>query len=439
LNERYGQTFTVSHKEGYFVISLEGTDKSVRIGPLIPSFYDMSRDLSCGMWESEKEGYPWAKSLTKMPTPGMGVVNYPLVQRENETFTVDYDLLGFAFWMMCRVEEIDTKELDAFDRFSHLSSHAFKHNYLERPLVDEWFELLRLVINDCWRGVPLKQPEFKMEVSHDVDRPRRIGPHKWSFLAVLKSVRTIAVDLLVRRDPSVLTRRIFVLNPTEIETTDPYNTFDWIMTQSESKGLVSTFYFLSGMTNFSKDSGYSIEHRAIRRLIRRIKKRGHRVGLHPSFNSFRQPDQIKKETARLLSVLHDEGLEAESIGARMHYLRWEQPLTMELLESSGLKHDASMTYAEKPGFRCGTCFDYIAYNPVSHKMLGLRIKPLIAMEASIIDYHKISKQQAEIAQKELLLLKGACRSVGGTFSLLWHNSELIREEHREIYKAVLVG
>ena len=69
----------------------------------------------------------------------------------------------------------------------------------------------------------------------------------------------------------------------------------------------------------------------------------------------------------------------------MHYLRWRHPTTMMALESAGMSYDSSLGYADYAGFRCGTCFEYPGFNPVSQQALCLRIRPLIAMECSVMD------------------------------------------------------
>ncbi len=48
-----------------------------------------------------------------------------------------------------------------------------------------------------------------------------------------------------------------------------------------------------------------------------------------------------------------------------------------------MSYDSTLGYADHAGFRCGTCFEYPAFDPVADKQLNLRIRPLIAMECSV--------------------------------------------------------
>lgn len=45
----------------------------------------------------------------------------------------------------------------------------------------------------------------------------------------------------------------------------------------------------------------------------------------------------------------------------------------------------------------------------------------------------------DAAADTLLALKDACRTVGGTFTLLWHNTQLVNSAQRSLYETVLDG
>jgi hypothetical protein len=52
---------------------------------------------------------------------------------------------------------------------------------LQRPIVDEYTELLWSALHALWPGLVRKGREFEMAVSHDVDRPSRYAfknPHR---------------------------------------------------------------------------------------------------------------------------------------------------------------------------------------------------------------------------------------------------------------------
>ncbi|MNI43515.1 hypothetical protein D3C73_978460 [compost metagenome] len=332
--------------------------------------------------------------------------------------------------MLTRQEEIGRTDLDAHGRFPATSSHAFEHDYLERPVVDEWLHVLGLVIQQTWPNLRLKKNQFAIKVSHDVDSPSLYGFKSWYTVG-----RMMAGDLLKRRDFRAFATAPFIKFGTasKLHTADPFNTFEWIMDQSEMNNQVSAFYFISGRTDPNRDADYDLEHPAIRQLMRRVHARGHEIGLHPSYASYRSPEIINAEFKRLRKVAREEGISQSEWGGRMHYLRWDHPITLRAWANAGMDYDSTLGYADRPGFRCGTCFEFPAFDPVLCEVLPLRIRPLVAMECTIIDDIYLGLGVGKQAQQKLQELKVVCAKVSGCFTVLWHNSSLNSSCLREMY------
>jgi len=332
--------------------------------------------------------------------------------------------------MLSRQEEVGRSDLDAHGRFPATSSHAHKHGYLERPVVDEWLHILGQVMLRTWPGIELKQHSFRMRVSHDVDQPSLYAFKSWPTIA-----RMMAGHLIKRRDVKAFITAPYVklASTTELIAADPYNTFDWLMDVSESNNLQSAFYFICGRSNPARDADYEPEHPIIRKLMRRIHERGHEIGLHPSYETFKNPKLLKEEFDRLKRVCSEEGIQQAQWGGRMHYLRWEQPTTMLAWSDAGMSYDSTLGYADRPGFRCGTCHEYPAFDPVTQQHLCLRIRPLVVMECSVIDKGYAGLGLTTSATELINTLKVRCALVNGIFVLLWHNSYLQKSRAFEMY------
>ena len=96
-----------------------------------------------------------------------------------------------------------------------------------------------------------------------------------------------------------------------------------------------------------------------------------------------------------------------------------------------------MGLCDRPGFRCGTCHEYPAFDPVAQESLPLRIRPLVVMECSVIDSFYLGLGLTEAAQEKMQMLKERCRQVSGIFTFLWHNSSLNDNESRLIFSSLL--
>lgn len=433
LSERFGREFRLTVQAGTVHLTLPSSFGQIEILRANTRFSPIDGQVAMSEWNAQAEG--WTTVLHGvLPAPGAVKLPAPLIEQSANGFRIHYDLLGLTYWMLSRHEEVGRSDLDAHGRFPATASHAFKHGYLERPIVDEWLHVLGQVIQRTWPSIELQQHAFSMKVSHDVDWPSLYGFQSYAGIA-----KAMAGHLIKRRDLGWTLRApwIWLNSGQRLHPADPANTFDWIMDVSERHGLKSAFYFICGRTDASKDADYEPEHPAIRDLMRRISDRGHEIGLHPSYGTYQRPELIEAEAQRLRKVLEAEGIRQNEWGGRMHFLRWEHPTTLEGWERAGMSYDSTLSYADRPGFRCGTCFEYPAFDPVADTMLKLRIRPLIAMECTVMAPHYMGLGTGEAAAAKFKQLKDACRAVGGCFTLLWHNTQFGSQAERELYQRVV--
>jgi hypothetical protein len=331
------------------------------------------------------------------------------------------DLLGGIFFLLTRYEELVRADRDAHGRFPGAAAIA----PVERPLADEYVERLRRRLEEAFPGLEPQRPSFRVQPSHDVDVPLGRDPR------LARTLRAAALDVVKRREPALAARRLRAFRTRRPED-DTCNTFPFLLAASERRGLRSTYYVMAGVTDPARDGGYSLDDPWLQELLRRLNDRGHELGLHPSYGTFRDEERIAAELATLRAALERAG-GGTVAGGRQHYLRWE-PGTWARYARAGLAHDASVGFADRPGFRAGTCFEYPVFDLRARQVLPLRERPLVAMEASFLQYLGLSH---EGAYDRMVELKRACRRVGGTFTFLWHNNRLQTARDRALYEAVL--
>lgn len=435
LFDRYGINFTLVEVNSTIKLSYSASAGNIVFDQLNSDFLVAGRKLSFEVWNSEAEGWSSVMNLP-IPMPGVLFVKGDLIEKLDEDYLIHYDILGLAYWMLTRVEEIGCSDLDVHGRFQASSSHAYKYGYLNRPIVDEWLEVLGQVIERQWREVTLKRREFSVKVSHDVDLPSRYGFKTWPRL-----VRIIAGDILRRRDFNALAAPLIKLKTkNKMWSRDPYNTMTKIMDLSDKYNIKSAFYFISGCTDVTKDSDYTLDHPAIQSLMLEIDSRNHEIGIHPSYGASLDSAAFFSEVDNLKETMVSLGIRVKKIGGRMHYLRFTAPETFRLWgDSAFLEYDSSLGYADHSGFRAGTAVPYIYFDPIKKCQIDITIQPLIAMEVSVTSPSYQNLGLGELALKQFLELKNTCRKVGGDFTLLWHNSNMVDNESFELYEAVLRG
>ncbi len=371
------------------------------------------------------------------PTEQMGQFAWkklrPFLWTSEKKRYLGIDILGAAFFVLTRYEEYVKADRDNHSRFPGCASLAFQEGFLDRPIINEYVEILWWCLQGLWPEINRKSRNFRMLVSHDVDIPLY-----QAFIGLYSLMRNCAGDILKRRTPPLALQRIKSwcgVKKGDYKKDLNYS-FDRLMDISERNNLRSAFYFKTGCTNKYYDYDYSIDHPYIRQLIRDIYSRGHEIGFHPSYDTFLSLTNTRLEFEKLLRVCEEEGIKNIEWGGRQHFLRWQVPVTWRNWAETGLAYDSSLSYADKAGFRCGTCYEYPVYDLEQRKTLSLYERPLIAMEVSILEeeYMGLSGQEA---MDYLNKLKHRCEKFNGDFTLLWHNSSFLNNMHWEIYESLL--
>lgn len=343
------------------------------------------------------------------------------------------DIFGSAFFMLTRYEEVVLPVRDSRGRFPASESLAYQEGFLDRPIVNEYLEILWWAINRLWPNLNRRKRKYELVLSHDVDWP--LGVYNRTLFQVAKSA---AGDVIMRKDVHLALRRLYSAFMVRLGNLDAdlNNMFNVIMNLSEQHGLISSFYFIVDHSDGEIDGNYSLDHPWMRNLLRKIHSRGHEIGLHPSYYTFNDKEKIHRQFELLLQHMKSDGIWQMEWGGRQHYLRWESPTTWQAWEEAGLAYDSTLSFADHAGFRCGVCYEYSVYNLLTRQALQLRERPLIAMEGSLLEsgYMGLTVEQA---LNELRKLREQCKRFDGQFTLLWHNSSLIKRQEFELYQTIV--
>jgi len=356
------------------------------------------------------------------------------IKKNEKQWHLNLDIFGSIFFMLSRYEEAVLSDRDQHDRFPAIASVSYKEGFLNRPIVDEYVELLWTIMKMLWPDLERKKRSFKMILTHDVD-----APFQYANVSSFQIAKSIGGDIIKRRSIKLAQKRYYQWRSVRKGNyeKDPYYTFNFIMQESEKRGLKSAFYFIADHTAGTIDGIYTLNDPEIISLMKTIDARGHEIGLHLSYNTYLDKEQSKKEAQILYKAMQKNGIKQKLRGGRQHYLRWKTPETFQNWEYAGMEYDATLSYADMPGYRCGTCWEFPVYDLINRKPLNLIERPLIAMEYSVTGEEYMNKGYGEEAFQVLKSLKDACRKYNGDFVLLWHNSELVTEEQKRLYLSVL--
>jgi hypothetical protein len=432
LSERFGCKWQVSLTASCLRLKLEGADGAIVFDALEEGFTQARSDLPFTQWNSEREG--WHSVLgSPLPVPGVSRLPTPLIEKQGGNTYFHYDVLGLTFWMLARVEEIGRSDLDLHGRFPSTSSHAYMHDYLDRPLVDEWLYVLGQVIVRQWEGVELRRHFTKNFITCDLDVPYA------ERVSLKKLPRKLCGDLAKRQSMTMAWRSLSscIRYREPSFSCDPnLAAINWMMDINELAGNKITFFILTG-GDHPLDGHYRMDDPIIREILQRIHSRGHDIGLHPGYASYLDSKCTAIEAARLRFAMEAEGISQPEVGSRQHFLRWCSSYTSRSLEKAGLQYDSTLGYADHPGFRCGTCYEFPMFDPTLGRCLELRQRPLVLMECSVIEKRYMGLGCSREAETVMHKLKEICQRVGGVFTMLWHNSNLLDKRSRSIYQELV--
>jgi len=343
------------------------------------------------------------------------------------------DIFASIYFMLSRWEEYANKARDDHDRFPASASLSYRFGFLDHPVVDEYVDFLWQMLLFLGYKEDRKQYVYSIKLTHDVDEPFELCSKSNAAL-----FRNIVGDVLKRKDYRRASKKIRLMGLGD-EARLPYDryfTFDYIMDQSEKRGLKSAFYVLPNGSP-EQSSKINIENKLMVKLLRSISKRGHEIGIHGHYDTYDNEEAFIKDVEKLRRVLEINRIYSKVFGGRQHYLRWKSPTTYYNYVDAELSYDSTLSYADVAGFRCGTCHEFQPFDFIKRKQLNIVERPLIAMECSVIDERYMNLGYTEKALEYFKKLKDECRKHNGNFVLLWHNSRLRDENEKRFYEQVL--
>jgi len=347
----------------------------------------------------------------------------PYFYRHDDSRSIlPFDFAALSFWLITRYEEYQTFEPDVHGRFSAYQSLAYKHQFLELPVIDFWAIELKHRFLNYYQNADLPQAqEFSFQPSFDID-------YAWAFKnkPFWRTSGACFKDIL-KFNFSNLKERIDVLY---CGMPDPYFTFSKIDKIHSSCEKPIFFWLLGDYGKFDKNTHF--KNPEFRKLIAETADR-YAIGIHPSYASDEKQHQAAIEKKRL-----EEIVKTEIVNSRQHFLKLKFPDTFANLIDLGIKDEYSMGYAEMPGFRASVSRSYHWYNLKTEQETRLRIHPFMIMDVTLNDYLKLSAAAAMAVSKQII---DNCKRAGGELVIIWHNNSLCENKQwfgwSEFYKALV--
>ena len=346
----------------------------------------------------------------------------PFIEIDEGCILTNIDFFASSFFMLTRYEEMINDYQDEHGRFPGKQSLAFQEGFLERPIVNEYLELLWSLLLKISPKLTRKERQFELFLTHDIDN-LKLGTIK-------KRIRSLGSQLIRKKSIKGFLGELW-RNITWLFTFRK-NGIKYILYTSNKYGFQSTFFFLlNGTSRF--DNRYDPYSKKVKKIIKKILSEGHKVGLHSSYSSYLNFEQLTKEQ-KILTELTQE----DKFGVRNHYLRIKVPESLRLFDQAGLAYDSSLGYSKCFGFRAGVCYPFRVFDVLENKTLNIIEYPLMIMDKTIVNNYPELNTPKKVL-KEIKKQIDVISSYHGTFVFLIHNHSLEEFQYpwRRIYKKML--
>ncbi len=230
------------------------------------------------------------------------------------------------------------------------------------------------------------------------------------FSSVKRLTKNAVASLLLAKSPQLAFSQVGHALDAVITAHNALDQMPALLSGESKRSAGASFFFLTS-NRHRRDANYKLEHPQIVQLVRDLVGRGMEVGVHGSYTSLDEPDQLRREFIRLRNVGFYPA------GGRQHWLRFTIDRLIPALERAGAVYDASLGWSNQIGFRAGACFAFPPYD-FEHERAATFVEfPLVLMDQALQERERDEESRYAAAAE---LLATSRRYGWGGISVLWH-------------------
>ena len=225
---------------------------------------------------------------------------------------------------------------------------------------------------------------------------------------------------------------------------DPHQNIEKWLDIEECIGATSSFFFWPGFNtiihhhhsdclyNLSDNVMFQGQGCSVSEMIREIDRKGWEIGLHPSWYSYDDIDELRRQKDALENILgHD------LVSVRQHNLHYDIQVTPVIHSEAGFLYDSTLGFNDNVGFRFGTSYPWHLTSLSKNELLPIIEIPLIIQDSAMLNPNKGMRIDANMAFRYIELITDAIENVGGVLTLSWHPQYHNMEAWWELYDHTL--
>lgn len=311
-----------------------------------------------------------------------------------------FDIFSASFYLLSRYEEYLPHVKDEYGRFTAAESLAYKHDFLQQPVVDIWAYKFKDALQKQF-------PDFEFPVKTYRIKPIIDVPcaYNYKLKGIMRTIGGTLKDVGRFRFKSLYLRFVVLLGFKH----DPYDTFKYIINRQRQSRYRFLFFFLIGGYS-TYDKGINANKKDFVSLIKHVADYCY-VGLKVSFFAVDNLDILKRERNRMEDIIN-RPLKA----SRHSFSRLNLPESYRNLIDLEIREDYTMGYVNQIGFRAGSCTPFLFYD------LDYEIQtPLMVNSYHLMDYSLLKHKSLLDKKKVLNEIIYQIRKVNGEFIPVFHN------------------
>ena len=368
--------------------------------PLGGEYFVQAHDLLFvqGIEDIEVPVRSWGETIGIFPTPESG--------------QLPFDIFAGGFYLLSRYEEYLPHVKDDLGRYPFTESLAFRHDFLQWPVVDQWAVKFGLTLQNAYPELMMPLRHFKV---HSIVEAKR--PYEFLQRGFVRSCIGLLGDLYKLKIGRVL-QRFQVLSG---RRKDPYDTFNWLLNNLKGNRSKLTLFFMLG-EGYSFREDFNTKQERFRQLIKMTSDYVE-VGLVLSYHWLLNQNQIKSEKQQMEELTH-RPLSATFNDRQMVQL----PQVYRSLVELEVASDYTMYYYNKLGFRAGTCTPFLFYDLDFEVKTPLVLQPVVGKSLAL-NYGKASDIEGAV-----MALFRTVEKVKGTFMFMFSNRDFEPSVDNKIWR-----
>ena len=323
-----------------------------------------------------------------------------------------FDIFSASFYLLSRYEEYLPHVKDDHGRFPASESLAYKEEFLQYPVVDIWAYKFKEVLSSNFPELTFSKKRMKI---HNLVEAS--NPYAFNEKGLLKSIIGFTKDTLKFRISKNFRRTKVLLGFKE----DPFNTFEWVVSQIKTSKTKLTVFFLMG-NDLNYYEGINAQKKKYRMLIKYVSDYNN-IGILFSSISLLNLVAIKKEKEQLENIINFELTNS----VNKDYFVNLPEFYRNLIEVE-VEKDYTMVYEETLGFRASTCTPFLFYD------LDYEIKTPLVIHPVALTTHAFKNMKSADAKDSILKVVDSVKQVNGTFSMFFTNLDFIDNKRNKVWR-----